>query len=200
MSEAELHVIQARTRGALLSKARRGELHVPLPVGFVYDAQGQVALDPDQQVQQSIRFLFQSFRRLSSACAVVRTFREAKLLFPRRLRGGSQDGELLWQKLDFNETLFVLHNPRYAGAFVYGRTRTRKTLDGVHRIKLPQGEWYTLLTGAHPGYITWEEYQENQRRLRENAMRLAQSAARVHPEKARRCSRAWRFAAPAAGA
>ena len=172
MSEAELHVIQARTRGALLSKARRGELHVPLPVGFVYDAQGQVALDPDQQVQQSIRFLFQSFRRLSSACAVVRAFREAKLLFPRRLRGGSQDGELLWQKLDFNETLFVLHNPRYAGAFVYGRTRTRKTLDGVHRIRLPQGEWYTLLTSAHPGYITWEEYQENQRRLRENAHAL----------------------------
>src|SRR5215469_18813928 len=88
MSEAELHVIQARTRGALLSKARRGELHVPLPVGLVYDAQGQVALDPDQQVQQSIRFLFQSFRRLSSACAVVRAFREANLLFPRRLRGG----------------------------------------------------------------------------------------------------------------
>jgi hypothetical protein len=98
MSEAELHVIQARTRCALLSKARRGELHVPLPVGFVYDAQGQVELDPDQQVQQSIPFLFQSFR-------------EGKLLFPRRLRGGSQDGELLWQKLDFNETLFVLHNP-----------------------------------------------------------------------------------------
>jgi DNA invertase Pin-like site-specific DNA recombinase len=172
MSEAELHVIQARTRGALLSKARRGELHVPLPVGFVYDAQGQVALDPDQQVQQSIRFLFQSFRRLSSACAVVRAFREANLLFPRRLRGGSQDGELLWQKLDFNETLFVLHNPRYAGAFAYGRTRTRKTLDGVHQIKLPQEEWYTLLPGAHPGYITWEEYQENQRRLRENAHAL----------------------------
>jgi len=172
MSEAELHVIQARTRGALLSKARRGELHVPLPVGLVYDAQGQVSLDPDQQVQQSIRFLFQSFRRLSSACAVVRAFREANLLFPRRLRGGSQEGELLWQKLDFNETLFVLHNPRYAGAFAYGKTRTRKTLDGVHQIKLPQEEWYTLLVGAHAGYITWEEYQENQRRLRENAHAL----------------------------
>lgn len=172
MSEAELHVIQARTRGALLSKARRGELHVPLPVGFVYDVQGQVGLDPDQQVQQSIRFLFQSFRRLSSACAVVRAFREAKLLFPRRLRGGPPQGELLWQKLDFNETLFVLHNPRYAGAFVYGKTRRRKTSDGVHQIKLPQEEWHTLLPGAHPGYITWEEYQDNQRRLRENAHAL----------------------------
>ena len=103
MSEAELHVMQARMRGALLSKARRGELHVPLPIGFVYDAQGQVVLDPDQQVQESIRFLFQSFRRLSSASAVVRVFREAKLLFPRRLRGGPQNGELLWQKLDFGE-------------------------------------------------------------------------------------------------
>src|SRR5437870_71824 len=167
MSQAELHVMQARMRGALLSKARRGELRVPLPVGFVYDAQGHVVLDPDQQVQQSIRFLFQSFRRLSSACAVVRAFREAKLLFPRRLKGGPQHGELLWQKMDLNETLFVLHNPRYAGAFAYGKTRRRKTVDGVHQRKLPQAEWHTLLTGAHPGYITWEEYQENQRRLRE---------------------------------
>jgi DNA invertase Pin-like site-specific DNA recombinase len=172
MSEAELHVMQARMRGSLLAKARRGELHVPLPVGFVYDVQGQVVLDPDQQVQQSIRFLFQSFRRLSSACAVVRAFREANLLFPRRLRGGPQHGELLWQKLDFSETLFVLHNPRYAGTFAYGQTRRRKTLDGVHQRKLPQQEWHTLLTGAHPGYITWEEYQENQRRLRENAHAL----------------------------
>jgi len=172
MSEAELHVMQARMRGALLSKARRGELHVPLPIGFVYDAQGQVVLDPDQQVRESIRFLFQSFRRLSSASAVVRVFREAKLLFPRRLRGGPQNGELLWQKLDFGNTLFVLHNARYAGAFVYGRTRTRKTLDGLHQRKLPQEEWHTLLTGAHPGYITWEEYQENQQRIRENAHAL----------------------------
>lgn len=172
MSEAELHVMQARMRGALLAKARRGELHVPLPVGFVYDTQGQVVLDPDQQVQQSIRFLFQSFHRLSSACAVVRAFCEANLLFPRRLRDGSQEGELLWQKLDFSGALFVLHNPRYAGAFAYGRTRTRRTLDGIHQIKLPQEEWCTLLPGAHPGYITWEEYQQNQRQLRENAHAL----------------------------
>lgn len=172
MSEAELHVMQARMRGSLLNKARRGELHVQLPIGLVYDAQGKVALDPDQQVQQSLRFLFQSFRRLSSAAAVVRAFRETKLLFPRRLRGGPQHGELLWQRLNFATTLFVLHNPRYAGAFAYGKTRRRKTLDGVHQRKLPQQEWHTLLTGAHPGYITWEQYQENQRRLRENAHAL----------------------------
>ena len=72
MSEAELHVMQARMRGGLLNKARRGELHVPLPIGLLYDAQGQVILDPDQQVQQNIRFLLESFRRLGSAAAVVK--------------------------------------------------------------------------------------------------------------------------------
>src|SRR3989454_12518758 len=81
MSEAELHVMQARMRGGLLNKARRGDLRLPLPVGFLYDTEDQVILDPDQQVQQSIRTLFQSFRRLGSAGAVVKAFRDAKLLF-----------------------------------------------------------------------------------------------------------------------
>src|SRR5712692_6720900 len=131
MSEAELHVMQARMRGGLLSKARRGELHVSLPIGFLYDEQGQVVLDPDQQVQQNIHFLFQSFRRLGAACAVVKAFREAKLLFPHRLREDPREGELVWDKLGLAQTLFVLHNPRYAGAFVYGRTRTRRNTGGI---------------------------------------------------------------------
>jgi DNA invertase Pin-like site-specific DNA recombinase len=76
MSEAELHVMQARMRGGLLSKARRGELRLPLPVGLLYDSQDPVILDPDQQVQQSIRTLFQSFRRLGSGGAVVKAFRD----------------------------------------------------------------------------------------------------------------------------
>ena len=80
------------------------ELQAPLPVGFLYDAQGQVMLDPDQQVQQSIRFLFESFRRLGSAGAVVKAFREGKLLFPHRPRGGPQDGELVWVKLSISGT------------------------------------------------------------------------------------------------
>ncbi len=79
MSEAELHVMQARMRGGLLNKVRRGELRLPLPVGFLYDAQEQVSLDPDQQVQQSLRTLFQSFRRLSSAGAVVKAFAGSRL-------------------------------------------------------------------------------------------------------------------------
>ncbi len=172
MSEAELHVMQARMRGGLLSKARRGELQVPLPVGFLYDAQGQVILDPDQQVQQTLRFLFQSFRRLASAAAVVKAFRNEHLLFPHRPRGGPQDGELNWVRLGISRTLFVLHNPRYAGAFVFGRTRTRRRLEGARQERLPQEEWHTLLRDAHASYISWEEYQENQRRLGQNAYAL----------------------------
>src|ERR1035438_6463671 len=173
--------MQARMRGGLLNKARRGVLRVPLPMGFLYDPLGQVVLDPDQQVQQNIYFLFHSFRRLGSACAVVKAFREAKLLFPHRLRDDPGGGELVWEKLGLAQTLFVLHNPRYAGAFVYGRTRTRRTLEGSHHNQLPQEEWHTLLTGAHPGYIAWEEYQENQRRLRENSHALGPERRKSPP-------------------
>src|SRR5579864_1374928 len=88
MSEAELHVLRARLQGGILNKARRGELQCPLPVGFVYDAAGRTVLDPDKQVQQSIRFFFETFRRTASACAVVKAFRDKKLLFPRRLKKG----------------------------------------------------------------------------------------------------------------
>ena len=172
MSAAELHVLQARMRGGLLNKARRGELRLPLPVGFLYNAQEQVNLDPDQQVQQSVRTLFQSFRRLGSAGAVVKAFSGAQLLFPHRPRGGPQDGELLWVKLDITQVLNVLHNPRYAGALVYGRTRIHRTLEGIRQERVPQEKWHTLLLGAHPGYISWDEYQENQRRLQENAHAL----------------------------
>src|SRR5438128_7692007 len=88
MSEAELHVLRARLQGGILNKARRGELQCPLPVGFVYNVNNEAVLDPDKQVQESLRFFFETFRRTASACAVVKAFREQKLLFPRRLKKG----------------------------------------------------------------------------------------------------------------
>ena len=181
MSEAELHVMQARMRGGLLNKARRGELRLPLPVGFVYDTQAQVILDPDQQVQQSIRTLFQSFRRVGSAGAVVKAFRDARLLFPHRPRGGPQDGELLWVKPNITQVLNVLHNPRYAGAYVYGRTRIRRTLQGTEQHRVAQDQWHTLLLSAHVGYVSWDEYQENERRLQENAHALGPERRKSPP-------------------
>jgi DNA invertase Pin-like site-specific DNA recombinase len=172
MSEAELHVMQARMRGGVLNKARRGELALPLPVGLVYNAESQVILDPDQQVQHSLQLLFATFRRTGTACATVRAFREQGLLFPRRPRGGPGKGELLWVEPTHSHVIQILRSPRYAGAFVYGRTRTRKKIDGAGRsssVRQPREQWHTLLLNAHPGYLSWEDYEDNLRRLRGNA-------------------------------
>jgi len=175
MSEAELHLLRSRLRGGILSKAKRGELQVPLPVGFAYNDNAQVILDPDQQVQKSIHLLFRTFRRTGSAMGTMGAFRKEGLQFPRRLRKGPNKGELVWGPLEHARVLQVLHNPRYAGAFVFGRSRTYKRPDGTEAcIRLPRDQWHTLIPDAHPGYITWAEYEENQQRLRENAQSLGE--------------------------
>jgi DNA invertase Pin-like site-specific DNA recombinase len=173
MSEAELHVLRARLRGGMLNKARRGELLIKPPIGLLYNSEGVLALDPDKQVQQSLRLLFDTFRRGGSAMATVKAFRNQGLLFPRRVRGGPQSGDLVWGTLGHCQVLRILHNPRYAGAFVFGRHRTRKTVDGDCKIvPVPQKDWETLILGAHAGYLSWEDYEQNQKRLRESAQAI----------------------------
>src|SRR6202034_1032087 len=181
MSEAELHVIKSRLQGGILNKANRGELQCPLPVGLVYDAASHPVLDPDKQVQESFRHFFEIFTRTGSAMATMKAFHKEKVLFPRRLKKGPRKGDLLWVELTHSRALQVLHNPRYAGAFVYGRTHIRKTPDGgeVYRL-LPRDEWI-LIPGVHAGYITWEEYECNQRRLRENAQALGHDRRKSPP-------------------
>jgi len=169
-SEAELHVLRSRLRGGILNKARRGELKNPLPVGLVYDDKQRVVLDPDQQVQQAIRTLFATFERTGSATATVKFFHRQGLLFPRRLRRGVHKGQLLWVPLVHHRVLQVLHNPRYAGAFFHGRVHSRQDENGRKLYKvLPMEEWHTLLPETHAGYISWEQYQNHLRRLRENS-------------------------------
>lgn len=170
MSEAELHILKARMRGGQLNKARRGELEMGPPVGLVYRNDGTIGLDPDVQVQNAIRLVFDTFDRTGSAVKTVRFFREQGLLFPRRLRTGQDKGELLWALPQHARILQVLHNPRYAGAFVYGRTRTRHLPDGgIVVIKVPRAEWQFVMPGMHPGYIDWDCFEANQRRLTDNA-------------------------------
>lgn len=170
MSEAELHVLRARLLGGQRAKASRGELELFLPVGLVYGPDGKVGLDPDQQVQGAIRSFFETFRRTGSASATVRSFRQQGLLFPRRLRTGPHKGELVWSSLLHWRALRMLSNPRYAGAFAYGRTTTRRIVGGKTVVRrLPREEWHTLIVDAHPGYISWADYEDNLRRLHENA-------------------------------
>lgn len=170
MSEAELHFLKARMRGGALNKARRGELKMPVPIGFAYNERDEVILDPDRQVQASIRCFFETFRRVGSAVATVKDFRRQGLLFPRRIMRGAHKGELHWRELTHTRTLSILHNPRYAGAFFYGRTREQRLPDGRRATVLqPREDWFALLPDAHEGYISWEEFEANEQRLRENA-------------------------------
>jgi hypothetical protein len=173
MSEAELHVLRSRLRGGLINKARRGELRCRLPVGLVYDPKGRVVLDPDTQVQESVRLFFHTFHQTGAAHATIKLFRNQGLLFPTRVAAGPRTGELVWGPLSLGRAASILHSPWYAGAYAFGRARHRKQLDGnVRRTKLPTNEWLALLRDAHPGYIAWEQYLENQRRLAESTKAL----------------------------
>jgi DNA invertase Pin-like site-specific DNA recombinase len=169
MSEAELHVLRARLRGGILSRARRGELKQPLPIGFVYDAAGRVILDPDAQVQAAVRLLFATFQRTGSCLAVTKVFREQQLSFPRRIRSGPKKGHVHWDELLQCRVLQIMHNPRYAGAFVFGRTRQRRRPNGKTESRQQPVEDWILIRDAHPGYVTWAQYEENVRRVQANA-------------------------------
>ncbi len=170
MSEAELHILKSRLRGGVLGKARRGELMVPLPIGLVYNDLGQVILDPDQQIQATIRLLFKTFRQQGSARAAVKYFAKNQIKFPRRYRRGLLKGKVVWKELDTSLCLSILHNPRYCGAFCYGRTHSRQLANGKRKSeRLDPQRWYSLIKDAHEGYISWEKYEENQRLLSQNA-------------------------------
>ena len=151
MSEAELHVIRARLIGGMLNKASRGELKLRLPVGFVYDLKERVVLDPDKQVQGSVRHLFSTFRRAGTVFKTVRTFRDEEIRFPNRMHHGLSKGEVVWTSLKVSRVNHILHNPRYAGAYVYGR-RAQKGRDAQGRPivnELARDEWHALIKDTH---------------------------------------------------
>lgn len=171
MSEAELHVINSRLQGAKRAAAERGELRFPLPVGFVYDDEGLTVMDPDEEVRAAIADVFKAFEQTGSAYGVVGAFNGRR--FPKRAYGGAWAGELRWGELTHPRALGVLRNPCYAGAYVFGRYRSRRTVrpDGTITTKvteLPRAEWPVLIQDHHPGYISWERYLANERRLAAN--------------------------------
>lgn len=141
MSEAELHLIKARLRGGLLNKARRGKLRCPLPVGLVHDPVNRVVFDPDQHVRESVELMFETFQRTGAASATVKYFRQEGLLIPRRVAHGAHKGEVMWGPLSLTRIVSALRNPWYAGAYVYGRTRSRRLPDGrIKTERLPRAE------------------------------------------------------------
>ena len=191
MSEAELHVLRARLRGGILNKARRGELLVPPPIGLVYDSKGTLVLDPDQQVQESVRLVFETFRRTGSATATVKAFRTQGLLFPRRPRGEAHPDELVWGDIGHNRVLrsCTIRGMRAPSRLVdTGRGRSQK-VDCVSRVcrKASGRSYFPPFTRAiSPGKNTrpTKDGCANARKL------TVGNAARVPHGKGQRCCKA----------
>lgn len=173
MAQAELHFLHARLQGGKLNKAKKGELRFPVPVGFCYDEQGRIILDPDEEVQGAVSLVFRLFRETGSAFGVMQRFAESTLRFPKRSYGGAWDGKIIWGRLTHSRVLGMLRNPSYAGMYVFGRYQYRRQISpegGVHKriqaVAMP--EWRVRLKEHHEGYITLEEFLNNQQRLEKN--------------------------------
>jgi excisionase family DNA binding protein len=170
MSEAELHLIRARLDGGLRSKASRGELRLPLPVGLDRDDDGRIVLSADEQVRHAIERVFLLWRRLGSARQVVMELIAEGQKLPRRSVG---ERRVRWARASYGAVHDFLTNPAYAGAFVFGRTRQEKRLDArgrvqVRTVELPLEQWSVLIPEHHPGYVSWQQYLETRERLRRN--------------------------------
>jgi len=175
MSEAELHWLHCRLVGGKLEKAQHGALRFRLPVGLSYDPTGQVVLEPDEEIQHAVRLVFELFAHHRSALAVVKHFAEQGLQIPDRLWTRHRKGEVVWTPLRHARVLSMLHNPFYAGAYVYGRTKSRtRLLPGeTPRIKarsrrVPRGDWPIVLRDHHGGYLSWEQFVSNVQQLDAN--------------------------------
>ena len=178
MSEAELHQIRIRLHQGERQKAARGELRLPLPAGLVQERDGAIALNPDEEVQARLRFVFDKFRELQSAKSVMRELQRHGLSLPVRPIRGPAPHEVAWVAADSSRVLHILHNPAYAGTYAYGqrrqdRTRRRVATARSATVKVAIEQWPVCLRDAHPGYISWEEFMANQARLASNVARHA---------------------------
>ncbi len=189
ISEAELGWLRQRAYEGLLAKARRGELLLPLPVGFVHTPDARIEKHPDQRVQAAIRLVFQQFAALRSARQVLLWFRQEQLPLPALTAAAPWGERVTWRPPIYNTILSLLRNPVYAGAYAFGRTGTRtRIVDGAalktrgHRRE--RDAWLVLLPGHHAGYIAWDTYERNLQLLADNAQMkglMAKGAVRAGP-------------------
>lgn len=173
ISEFELGILRARLNEALWSKARRGELRIGVPIGYVWDSRTGPLLDPDARVQEFVRLTHRKFRELGSARQVLLWMREEGVHSPRP-SDGKRTTSLDWRPVRYRSIISVLKNPFYAGVYAYGKSRLRtKIVDGRPRKSYghdkPLDEWSIVIRDHHEGYITWEEYERNQELLARNA-------------------------------
>jgi len=182
MSEAELHILKQRMLQGRLNKARRGELEVPVPTGYLRPASGEVAFDPDEQVQHVVRLIFRKFDELGTLNAVLQYLVRHDIQLGIRLRRGLGKGELEWHRPTRMTLQNMLKNPIYAGAYAYGRRQVdlRKQHPGrrgTGRVVMDPVDWVVLLQDQFPAYITWAQYERNLDRLKANRARADEIGA-----------------------
>jgi DNA invertase Pin-like site-specific DNA recombinase len=175
ISEFELGIIRSRMYEAVRSKARRGELRIPPPIGYTWDRDVGLGLDPDRRLQEVIRLVFQKFRELGSARQVLLWMASQNIHFPY-----PSDGRTLtsfeWRPIRYRNVISILKNPFYAGVYAYGKSEKRTTIvDGRARKSYghpkPMDTWEVFIKDHHVGYISWTEYERNQALLAGNAYR-----------------------------
>ena len=173
ISEFELSILRSRMLEAARAKARRGELRISVPIGYVWHRELGLDFDPDQRLQEVIRLVFARFREIGSARQVFLALRAAKIYFPR-----PSDGRTLvsfdWTLIRYRNVISVLKNPFYAGVYVYGKSEKRTVIqDGrAHRSYghgKPFDDWEVFIKDHHKGYIDWEEFERNQKQIAANA-------------------------------
>lgn len=173
MSEAELHLIKQRMDQGKLNKARRGELRFGLPIGYMRDASGEIAFDPDEQVQQVVHLIFRKFDELGTLHALVRYLAQEGINLGVRLRERPAKGTLEWRSPKRTTLQAMLKHPIYAGAYAYGRRQVdgRRKQPGrpnSGRVDRTPEQYHVLIKDSLPAYITWEQYEDNVARLAAN--------------------------------
>lgn len=178
MSEMELHMIRSRLTAGLINKAERGELALTLPAGLVRDQTGTVRKDPNQEVQSRLELIFATFLQVKSACKVLRVFKNQALLVPRKDRFG----DVVWKNPSVSAIITILKNPAYAGAFVYGRTKTiRPPGRAPVQKNLPMDQWRIRVNDKYPFYISWEVYKKIRNMLKDNYAQYDRNKSRGVP-------------------
>jgi Recombinase/Recombinase zinc beta ribbon domain len=174
ISEMELTMMRNRLERGRQHKAARGELFQKVPIGYVKLPNGQVALDPDEQVRAVVNLVFDKYDELGSVNALWHYMLRQKICLGIRQQEGPRRGQLEWHWPRTTTLYSMFHHPMYAGAYVFGRRRRQRRRSGATAApepvlrNLPMSEWQVLLRDRVPAYITWERYEANRQRLQQH--------------------------------
>src|SRR5712692_528511 len=172
VSEYELSLFRQRSQEAIRAKAKRGALQFTLPAGLGWTPEGTIELNPDRRVQQAIRMVLDKVSELGSVRQTLMWLRDEHVSLPTL--ESERPRAITWRRPTYRMVLSIVRSPFYAGAYAFGRRESRtRIVDGrAQRTpghEKPMDQWTALIRDHHPGYIPWEQFERNQRRLEENA-------------------------------